>query len=139
MSHSHTIVTGYQQVTIKPASGGFGEYDVANERDGEIFDSASDLIIEEVYGGSSVVLAHIRTDDDGWEDSEDSELVEAIQEMEGRINGEPEILVAVRMSYAGDEQVSVFGINSVPCYELKNGEYVPVDTYDHDPERYELT
>lgn len=67
---------------------------------------------------------------------EDAELTKAISDVTGHMYDEPEILVAMR---GEDGEVTVFGIDSVDCYEQANGEYVPVAQHDEDPEKYTLS
>lgn len=127
------IVTGYQYVTISPASGGFGEYDARNGESGDLYASASDLI------DACEALAYVSTDNDGWEEDEKTELVEAIEEMKGAIHGEPDILVAIRQQTGiHPEEILVFGIAVTDCYELASGEYVSVYDYNNSPDSYTL-
>lgn len=128
-----TPVTGYQYVTINPASSGFGEYDARNGQDGDIYADPADMIHE------ATLEPYVSTQYPDWATNEDndSELIEAIQEMKGAIHGEPEILVAIRQQVGQEaEEIVVFGINSLDCFELSSGEYVPVS--DYDPDRHTL-
>ena len=126
----------YRDVTIRPASAGFGEFDARDGSSDDIWDDVSDIINECDCNGA------VTTETTGWEGSEDQELVEAIQAMRGRIHGEPDILVAIRKQIgAGDEQISVFGADRVECYGLGadgNHGYVTVEDYNNAPERYTL-
>ncbi|WP_425145923.1 hypothetical protein [Deinococcus sp.] len=78
---------------------------------------------------------YLSTDKVDWTEYEDTELVKALNDVTGNMYGEPAILVAMRDEYG---QVTVFGVDSVDCYEQVSGEYVPVAQYDEDPESYEL-
>lgn len=121
MSNDTEIVKGYQYVTITPASGGFGEYDARYGQDGDIYADTGDLI------AACEHIDYVSTEHDDWDGDEDTELVEAIQDMKGSIHYEPEILVAMRYRDAHGEDVVVFGINSLDCTATgPHGEYVPV-------------
>lgn len=127
---ARTIVQGYRWVGVQQANGGFGEYQASAEKGHEYYADAIDLI-EAAYGTGE----YVRNDKRGWENHKDTELVECISDVSGAMYDEPEILVALR-DYEG--RVTVFGIDSIDCYEQVSGEYVPVTDYDDNPESYTL-
>ncbi|TDE87397.1 hypothetical protein [Deinococcus sp. S9] len=129
MSQEHKIVAGYVYASIQGASGGFGMYERHPNLGEDIYADTADLI------SACEPAEYVSTEFEDWREDEDTELVQAIERVTGSCYNEPPILVAMRDR---DDNVTVFGIVTLDCYELANGEYIEVKRYEADPERYAL-
>ena len=124
------VVTGYYVQGITGATGGFGMYQAEANSGDDLYTDLSDLM------AASELRHSVSTDDSGWEDDENTELVAMINDVLGQCYNEPEIIVAA--IHYGQEEPIIFGINSVDCYEKDHGELVTVAAYNNDPSRYIL-
>ena len=120
---ANPIVKLYFYVGIRETLGGSGEYVASIQRVDKLYTNV-DLAIK-AYGTSE----YVSTDDTGWRDHSDIELVECISDITGNVDAEPEILVAMR---GADGKVIVFGINTVFGVEQRDGadiEFLPLEAY----------
>lgn len=124
------IVTGYVYASIQGASGGFGMYETHPNLGEDIYADTADLI------AACGPTEYVSTEYADWREDEDTELVQAIEEVTGSCYNEPPILVAMRDR---DGDVTVFGIVALNCYVLEDGEYIEVSRYEANPERYTLS
>lgn len=119
-----TTVQGFREVGIRAASGGFGEYQREANQGDDIFGTP-----EDVFDHDGVLEV--------WFDDDDNPPEEArllIDDAHGSTHNEPEWLVAVLTS----DGWHLTGCESEDCYEMQDGELVPVGKYEHSPERYTL-